>query len=241
MRAQLSNFNQAILNTGSIIVQFVLPQDCLLCGAPSGKAALCLPCHASLPYHPVAACPACAVPTHQGKLCGHCLQHPPTFDRTVAALSYVFPADALMRAMKYANKLAVAHVLAQPLIALAAGQPRPDLLIPMPLHPSRLRERGFNQSAEIAKIAARELGIPLALDACRRTRATTPQAALPWKERVRNMRGAFVCDVDLSGKKVAVLDDVMTTGATLNELSKALRQRGAVEISAWVAARALPQ
>lgn len=113
--------------------------------------------------------------------------------------------------------------------------------MPMPLHPGRLRERGFNQSLEIAKKISRWLDIPLSADACQRTRDTPSQAGLKWKERRRNVRGAFACDQDLSGKRIAVLDDVMTTGATLNEISRILKERGASEVSAWVVARTLPE
>lgn len=128
-------------------------------------------------------------------------------------------------------------MLATPLAQLAAGHPKPDLLLPMPLHPGRLKERGFNQSLEIAKPISRWLDIPLAADACQRTRDTPTQTGLKWKERRRNVRGAFACDLDLSGKKIAILDDVMTTGATLNEISRVLKACGASEVSAWVVAR----
>ncbi len=116
-----------------------------------------------------------------------------------------------------------------------------DFIIPMPLSPRRVRERGFNQALEIARFVSRMTGVPVLGDACRKVIETQPQAALPWKERAKNVRGAFVCDTDLGGKRVAVIDDVMTTGATLNELAKNLRRAGAVHISAWVVARTLPR
>jgi len=117
---------------------------------------------------------------------------------------------------------------------------RPDYIIAMPLHRSRLRERGFNQSMELARRAARNLKIPLLLHACQRVRDTPPQSALKWKERGRNMRKAFTCTQDFSGKHIAVVDDVMTSGASLNEVASALRRAGAAEVSAWVIARTLP-
>lgn len=155
------------------------------------------------------------------------------------AFSYHFPIDRLLHAFKYSGNLALVEILAKPLARLAADHPKPDLLMSMPLHPGRLKERGFNQSLEIARPISRWLDIPLAADACRRTRDTPPQAGLKWKERRRNVRGAFACDLDLSGKKIAVLDDVMTTGATLNEISRVLKSRGASEVSAWVVTRTL--
>ncbi len=172
-----------------------------------------------------------------GIVCGACLKEPPAFDHTLAAFSYGFPIDRLLHAFKYAGDLSLAGILAEPLARLAVEHPKPDLLLPMPLHPVRLRERGFNQSLEIAKPVSRWLDIPLAADACQRKRDTPPQAGLKWRERRRNVRGAFACDLDLNGKKVAVLDDVMTTGATLNEISRILKSRGASEVSAWVIAR----
>jgi len=198
-------------------------------------------CDADLSHYSAPACPVCALPVPGGIVCGACLHHPPAFDRTLAAFSYDFPIDRLLHAFKYAGNLALAEVLAGPLARLAEAQPRPDLLLPMPLHPARLRERGFNQSLEIAKPVARWLGIPLDACACRRTRDTPTQAGLKWQERRRNVRGAFACDLDLAGKKVAVLDDVMTTGATLSEISRILKGRGAAEVSAWVVARTLPE
>lgn len=213
----------------------------MLCGAASFDRLLCVGCNADLSHYSAPACPICALPALDGNLCGACLNHPPAFDRTLAAFSYDFPIDHLLHAFKYAGNLALVEVLAEPLARQVATQPRPDLLLPMPLHPARLRERGFNQSLEIAKLVSRWLDIPLEARACRRIRDTPTQAKLKWKERRRNVRGAFSCDLDLSGKKVAVLDDVMTTGVTLDEISRVLRGRGATEVSAWVVARTLPE
>lgn len=215
----------------------MLPRHCVLCEAASPDRALCTGCRTDLPHHAAPACPVCALPTLEGQVCGTCLRHPPAFDRTLAAFSYGFPVDRLLQAFKYAGNLALSDVLAEPLARIANMHPRPDMLLPMPLHPSRLKERGFNQAVEISRPIAKWLGIPLAANACRRTRDTSSQAGLKLKERRRNVRGAFACDLDLAGKKVAVLDDVMTTGATLNEISRVLKSCGAVEVNAWVVAR----
>lgn len=209
----------------------------MLCGAVSFDRLLCAGCDADLSHYSTPACPICALPALDANLCGACLRRPPAFDNTLAAFSYDFPIDRLLHAFKYAGNLALVDVLAQPLARLVEVQPKPDLLLPMPLHPSRLKERGFNQSLEIAKPISRWLDIPLAACACRRTRDTPTQTGLKLRERRRNVRGAFACDLDLSGKSVAVLDDVMTTGATLEEISRALRRSGATTISAWVVAR----
>jgi ComF family protein len=237
----LSNISTYILNGCAKIVRTILPHHCALCGASTLNRLLCTGCDADLSHYRVPACPICALPTPGDQVCGACLQHPPAFDRTLAAFSYHFPINRLLHAFKYSGNLALIEILAKPLAQLAAEHPNPDLLLPMPLHPGRLRERGFNQSLEIAKPVSRWLNIPLIADACRRTRDTPTQAGLKWKERRSNVRGAFACDLDLSGKKVAVLDDVMTTGATLNEISRILKGRGASEVSAWVVARTLPE
>ena len=237
----MSNLSAYILNGCTKIVHAILPHHCALCGAGTLNRLLCTGCDADLSHYRAPACPICALPTPSGQVCGACLQHPPAFDRTLAAFSYHFPVDRLLHAFKYSGNLALTEILAKPLAQLAAGHPKPDLLMPMPLHPGRLKERGFNQSLEIAKPISRWLDIPLTADACQRTRDTPTQAGLKWKERRRNVRGAFACDLDLSGKKIAVLDDVMTTGATLNEISRVLKSRGASEVSAWVVARTLPE
>jgi ComF family protein len=170
-------------------------------------------------------------------VCGACLRHPPAFDFTRTAFRYGFPVDRLLHAFKYGGDLTLAETLALPLARCASTAPQPDLLLPMPLHPSRLKERGFNQALEIARPLARWLDLPLAADGCRRIRDTPSQAGMKWKERQRNVRGAFVCELELKGKSVAIVDDVMTTGATLNEISRVLKARGAAEVSAWVVAR----
>jgi ComF family protein len=190
-----------------------------------------------MPYLNAPHCPVCAQPTPQGEVCGHCLKKPPQFDRTVAVFGYAFPADRLIQSLKYHEQLALAQLFAEKLYARIDQSNLPDLLIPMPLHPAKLRARGFNQAQLIALPLARSLGRPLPTHACRRLRDTPSQTSLPWKERSNNVRGAFGCDMDLSGKHVALVDDVLTTGASLNELAAAVKKCGARQISAWVVAR----
>lgn len=221
-------------------MQRLFSPNCALCGAAAGNGQICAACRNALPYHPAATCPSCALPTAGGATCGHCLKKPPAFDRSVAAFSYTFPVDALIHSYKYAGNLTLLDLLAGPLAARAIAQRLPDLLIPMPLHPARLQERGFNQALEIARQVARRLAIPLAAQACRRLRDTPPQATLKLKQRAANLRGAFACDIDLSGKRIALIDDVMTSGASLHALAQAVRAQGAVQVEAWVVARTLP-
>lgn len=213
-------------------------QPCLLCGTFSRNGTWCAACDRDLPYLSSPHCPVCALPTHNGDVCGRCLKVRPQFDRTLAIFSYAFPLDKLVQALKYGERLMLVNALADRLAQHVVV--RPDCLVPMPLHPNRLRERGFNQSLELARRVASSLNIPLLPHACQRVRDTPSQSALTWKKRGRNMRRAFACTQDLSGKHVAVVDDVMTSGASLNEVAIALRSAGAREISAWVVARTLP-
>jgi ComF family protein len=215
----------------------LLPQDCLLCAAASGDALLCAECRRDLPRLPAALCPVCAEASPGGTICGACLKTPPHFDATFAAFRYAFPIDKLVQALKYQRRLATADFLADAM--LAAGTPAGDLVVPLPLSAQRLRERGFNQAAELARPLARALKLPLELDGCTRSRDTAPQAMLPWKERRRNIRHAFECAIDLGGQSVIVVDDVMTTGATLDEFARTLKAHGAARVSNWVAARTL--
>lgn len=219
----------------------VLPgQPCVLCGSMSRDGMWCNACDAALPYLNAPHCPVCALPTPTGEVCGHCLTHPPLFSHTAAVFGYAFPLDKLIQGMKYGEQLALAHAFGKKLLYRIDKNDLPDCLIAMPLHPVKLRERGFNQSLLLAKTVARNMKLKLLPDACQRVRDTPPQSALPWKERKKNVRNAFCCDMDLTGKRVALVDDVLTTGASLNALAEAVSKRGAIQISAWVVARTLP-
>jgi ComF family protein len=154
-----------------------------------------------------------------------------------AAYAYDFPVDALIQAYKYGGELRLARLLGRALAHRASAAV--DALVPMPLSVERLRSRGYNQALELAREVGRVRGVPVWAHACRRVIDTPAQALLPWRERPRNVLGAFVCDADLAGLRVAVVDDVLTTGATLNELARNLRRAGAAEVHGWVAARAV--
>ena len=225
------------LNSRLKLRRLLFGQDCLLCAAPSGAQMLCPACHASLP-HIAHACPRCAAPSTK-QVCGECLKHPPAFDRTRAALEYAFPADKLIQALKYGGQLALAKMLGEILAEAVADQSSPEIILPMPLHPARLKMRGFNQALEIAKVIAKRRNIPLAPDIVQRLMETTPQAMLALDARHKNIKGAFSCDKDLRGQRIAIVDDVMTSGATLNELAKILKRAGAAKVDAWVVTRAV--
>jgi ComF family protein len=241
------------LSISGSIVAALLPQQCLLCGADEdtdgerhGEFAVCQDCAADLPLLAGHCCPCCALPVPESEsataICGQCLKSPPHFDATQAAYRYGFPTDKLIQALKYHRRLASADFLADALLALPmAGQPyqTPDVILPVPLSAQRLAERGFNQAVELARPLARRLNRPLELIAVRRNRHTTPQAQLPWKARAKNIQHAFECDVDLTDKIIWVVDDVMTTGATLNELARVLKLHGARRVENRVVARAV--
>lgn len=221
------------------IFRHIAPLSCLLCGAASDTQPLCPGCRADLPWHRQPQCPQCAIPTPDGQLCGACLQHPPAFDHTQAALTYAFPLDQMIPRLKYHGQLAIAPVLGECLAQALEHAPRPDRLIAMPLHAARIRERGFNHATEIARTLARKLGLTLDLDSCRRTRDTPPQMGLKHDARRRNVRGAFSCSGEVQGQRIALIDDVMTTGTSLDELAATLKLAGAQEVSCWVVARTL--
>lgn len=218
-----------------------LPQHCALCAAASGERLLCLPCARSLPAL-AAACPRCALPVPGSEVCGACLRHPPPYSSAIAAFVYAFPVDRLVGRLKYAHDLALAGLLAQSLAAAVvrrAGSPLPDLIVPLPLAPARQRSRGFNQAMEIARPLARQLSRPI-VAALARERDGPAQAALARVARARNLRGAFAATDAIDGRHIAIVDDVMTTGATLSAAATACRRAGAARVDVWIVARTLP-
>lgn len=211
------------------------PQDCFVCGSACGGSVVCPACEAELPLLR-GACPRCALPVADGSMCGACLRAPPAFDASRAVFRYAFPVDRMVQALKYRHRLALARFFAD---ALAArGRPDGiDLILPMPLHPGRLRTRGFNQAVEIARPLARRWKLPLELARVGRCIDTAAQAGLPRPQRVVNLRGAFACETPLTGLSILVVDDVMTTGASLDELARVLKRQGAKRVENWVIAR----
>ncbi|HEY9101517.1 ComF family protein [Chitinimonas sp.] len=217
----------------------LLPQSCVLCLADSGEASVCQGCAAELPWATAPRCPVCAIPTPQGLHCGACLKQAPAFDHTVAAWWYQWPLDRLIPAYKYAGQLGLTSSLADGLLAQARQADRPQALLAMPLHPDRLRERGFNQSYELAKQLASALDLPLLQNNVVRTRLTPPQASLPLEERHKAIRGVFQAAGDVTGQHIALVDDVMTSGASLHELAKTLKAAGASRVDCWILARTI--
>ncbi|MBE2244681.1 MAG: ComF family protein [Burkholderiaceae bacterium] len=219
-----------------------LPTQCALCRNWS-RARLCEACMARF-AQPRPRCERCAIAVPPGvAVCGACLREPPPFARAVAAVDYAPPWDELVRRFKFDAALDLADALADRIAgAVRATDARaPDWLLPVPLADERLRERGYNQAWELARRVARAL--PCASDPhlLLRTRQTPHQLSLPPAQRAANVRGAFAVEPRrrqaLRDRDVALLDDVMTTGATLSEAARSVLQAGAASVQVWVLAR----
>jgi ComF family protein len=195
---------------------------------------LCGPCFGELSWNRHA-CPRCAAPLPpdaEANLCGNCLKALPPWDEAKSPLAYGYPLDKLIQHFKFQGDLAVGRLLGELLAEFltAGGGARPDFLIPVPLHASRLKERGFNQAAELARTLSKRLKLPVRLDVCERVRATEVQSKLDAVERHKNLKDAFAV--------MQLVDDVVTTGATVAALTRALKDAGAARVAIWSVARA---
>ena len=221
------------------LARLLLPPRCLLCGETGvGGRDLCRACAEALPWNRHA-CPRCAIPLPQSEaVCGQCLRRPPPLARAHAACVYGFPFDRLVPRFKFHHDLAAGRLMADLLLDAVAAAPRPQAIIPIPLHAMRLRQRGYDQALELAKPVAHALDIPLRADALQRIRPTAPQSELDAVARQRNLRRAFVVRAGVAlPAHVVLVDDVMTTGATLNAAAKTLLRAGVTRVDAWVCAR----
>lgn len=232
------SLRQKVDNWLSHAGRLLLPPRCLLCQAPGTDGNdLCVACAAPLQAYP--ACQQCALPLPESApACGRCLRHPPPYSRTVAVGLYQFPLDRLLPRFKFHADLAAGRELARLLSAVARAAEAPQALIPVPLHPERLRARGYNQALELARPLAHALELPLLATALQRLRPTRAQSELSAGARRRNVRGAFAANDASLPAHVALIDDVMTTGATLAECSRVLRRAGVERVDLWVVARA---
>jgi len=224
--------------------------SCVLCGgacppATSGKnlAGLCLGCHGDLPWIE-SACRSCGLPLPESAdqlHCGECLENLPPFQQTIAPFYYSAPIRQWITGFKHRGHLLSGHLLGHLLLETLrdhyVDRPLPEVILPIPLHWRRLLWRGYNQSTELAKQLARGLEIPCRDDLLKRRRSTSSQQGLSREERLRNLKNAFQVNPNNPFTRVALLDDVVTTGSTAREISHLLQQNGAKEIHLWAIAR----
>ncbi len=237
----------------------LLPPRCVLCGEAGQPPCcdLCVDCEDELPRLPPAclccgrpdqplcgdAPPALAAATGDRSRCTACIVRAPPYQRCFAACEYEHPLDAMVQALKYGGQLALGRVLGEVLarsISDLGLHLDVDCVLPVPLHPRRHAERGYNQSAEIARFAARRFALPVEPGLARRVAETRPQVGLSPVERQANIRGAFEAAASLvRGRRIVIVDDVITTGSTVAELARALRRAGACSVDVWCIARAV--
>ena len=234
-----------IRNMVDSFIDALLPWRCVACGLPCPGVGICLSCKAAFPWNDKA-CSACALPLPPSEdlRCGACLRKPPILDEVLCPLLFKFPVDRLVHKFKYQCQLTSGAVLGRMLIERSQIEawPGSDLLLAVPMHRFRFLQRGFNQSFELARQIGKAKGIPVAVNDLQRHRYTAAQSGLDAKSRRINLNGAFRWrGKPLHGLNVALVDDVMTTGSTLNECAKVLKRAGAQKVSAWVVARAVNQ
>jgi ComF family protein len=220
--------------------RWVLPWRCLLCGdAGEGGVDLCTACIAELPRN-THCCERCALPLPiSAPLCGQCQRKAPPWDAAWAPFRYAWPLDRLETRFKFGRDLAAGRVLSTMWERETARSSLPQLIVPVPLHKQRLRERGYNQALELAMPLARALNIPCTADVLLRVRHTDTQTTLSAVERRRNLNSAFDLRNNLQlPLHIALLDDVFTTGATLAECTKVLKRAGVERVDVWALARA---
>lgn len=223
-----------------------LPSCCALCGATCAGV-VCAPCQADV-VQPRLRCRRCANPVAElGRHCGACLAALPAFDATVAAFDYATPLDQLVLQLKFGARLQLAPWFARLLRDAIVGQAGaglclPDVLAPVPLGARRLAERGFNQALEVARPLSRMLGVPLSCQVATRVVETAPQSSVAPSARAANVRGAFaIASGAVAGLHVGIVDDVMTSGRTLDALARTLKAAGAARVSNFVVARTPPR
>lgn len=235
----------------------LFPSRCILCAqilsgqSVKGHIEICSDCFKALPRNNTC-CMRCALPladdVSDNVLCGRCIQKLPAYDYSYSPFRYEDCIIKLVHQLKFAEKISYARTIGELLLIMLQEKlqengdsilkNRPDCLLPVPLHKFRFRQRGFNQSIEIVRVIAKELGIPIEYDAIIRQRSTSAQAGLNAQQRQKNIKGAFSVVAEIKVKHVLIIDDVMTTGATVNELAKLLKSHGVERVGVMSIARA---
>ncbi|HJL55886.1 MAG: ComF family protein [Arenicellales bacterium] len=230
---------KSVRATALALLEWVAPPCCLLCRLEvEYRHGLCQGCWAKLPVNEIH-CERCALPMAHESLCGHCQRCPPVFDSVIAPLCYQDPIDQMLCALKYHQQLSFARTAAGLITDTVreSGEPMPDLLIGVPMTHRAVRKRGLNQAVFLARLIGRQLGIPVKSTLIKKLRETDRQSTLNASKRQRNLKGAFHCKGSLEDKHIALVDDILTTGATANEISKVLKVAGANRVDIWVCAR----
>src|SRR3990167_5338215 len=214
---------------------YLIPPHCILCGtSTTNQYDLCHACKDELPWM-THYCQQCALPLPTSQFrCGNCLKHPPYFDKTLALFHYQPPLTKLIPDYKFHDKLVYGKIFSELLLEkLYHRSELPQALIPVPLHSKRLQERGYNQALELAKPLAKRLRLPLLCNICQRHKATAAQSNLPANKRQTNVKNAFSLKKSIPYTHIAMIDDVITTGNTVNELSRLLKQNNVHMIEIW--------
>jgi ComF family protein len=223
------------------IMHWFLPSFCTLCHMATKEKMLCQACWDALPWHDGMACARCAGSLSAGEICGECMQNAPPYQQTICVFYYQKPMDSLILSLKFAEKLShaklIGSLMAEKLTAHYTEKEKPQYLIPVPLHPTRLRERGYNQALEIARPIAKKLCIPIQKTVCTRILPTLSQASRNAKKRKKNMRNAFAIATPFQAKYVAIVDDVLTTGSTVREVAQLFKKAGVSRIDVWCCAK----
>lgn len=216
-----------------------LPHNCFLCGA-TAEQALCGACLHDLNWQEQGCirCAAQLTGISTAPVCGQCLTHPPPFQRLYTVFDYDYPLNNLIKAAKYQTNLAILQLLGELMANHLNPDCLPDGIIAVPMHPVDLRRRGYNQALELARIIAKRMQRPVQSNACQCTRRKQPQARLSYQDRLHNVRGLFqVQSLPTTWQHIAIVDDVVTTGATVSELSQTLLQAGVQQVDVWCCAR----
>jgi ComF family protein len=225
----------------SVTQSLRLPSICTLCNQfHKGQLAVCNACIDLLPRLETV-CHYCAYPLPKTNylVCGNCIKKPPYFDRASITYSFEEPIRSLLHHFKYHNGLYLASFFSHLIMrSVIASNKRPQCLIPVPMHPHRIKQRGFNQAAILTKILAQTLQLPYHLTYCQKIINTAPQASLDQKQRHKNLRQVFKAKT-LPYQHVALIDDLLTTGSTANELALTLKKTGVQKIEVWCCARTL--